>query len=408
MGRGDSRVRRRLRRDVPSPGRRRLRRPQGRHHRRTAPAPGRGGPAHAPVPGGGVASDHRGGHGASRRRAGALRGGSRPRRAGRRSPRPRDRAARRRRTPRGGPGPSAPPPERVPRHACGRRRRRSRPRPAHRRGTGRARARTGPDRRPPRPRSRRLISPRGPRRARPPGDVVARLRRAGCVAAEEEAGELSDAATDDATLEAMVRRREVGEPLAWITGTTRFCGRAVAVDPGVYVPRLQSEALARRAATLLAGSSRRRAADLCTGSGAVAVHLLASVDGAQVVAVDVDMAAVRCARRNGVPAVCADLGRPLRAASFDVVTAVAPYVPAAEIGFLPADARDHEPRRALDGGPDGLAVVRRVVAAAARLLSSGGWLLVEIGGDQDELLAPAMAEHGFSAVTPWHDDDGDL
>ncbi|HET6810403.1 MAG TPA: HemK/PrmC family methyltransferase [Acidimicrobiales bacterium] len=228
------------------------------------------------------------------------------------------------------------------------------------------------------------------------------------MAAEEEAGELSAAAADDATLEAMVRRRESGVPLAWITGTIRFCGRPVAVDPGVYVPRLQSEVLARRAATLLADSSRRRAADLCTGTGAVAAHLLASVPGADVVGVDVDMAAVRCARRNRVPAVCADMGGPLRAASFDVVTAVAPYVPAAEIGFLPADARDHEPRRALDGGADGLGVVRRAVDAAARLLGPGGWLLVEIGGRQDELLGPEMAERGFSAISTWRDEDGDL
>jgi release factor glutamine methyltransferase len=228
------------------------------------------------------------------------------------------------------------------------------------------------------------------------------------VAAEEEAEELSAAAADAAALEEMVRRRESGEPLAWITGAVRFCGHRVVVEPGVYVPRVQSEALARRAATLLADASRRRAADLCTGTGAVAVHLLASVPGARVVGVDVDMAAVRCARRNGVPAACADLAAPLRTAAFDVVTAVAPYVPEPEVRFLPADARDHEPRRAFEGGADGLDVVRRVVAAAARLLSPGGWMLLEIGGDQDALLAPEMAEHGFSAVTTWHDEDGDL
>lgn len=237
---------------------------------------------------------------------------------------------------------------------------------------------------------------------------MARLRRAGCVAAEEEAEELAAAAADDAILEALVRRRENGEPLAWITGSIRFCGHPVAVDTGVYVPRVQSEALARRAGALLAASARRRAADLCTGTGAVAVHLLASVAGARVVGVDVDMAAARCARRNGVPTVQADLGAPLRAASFDVVTAVAPYVPTPELDYLPADVRRHEPRRSLDGGADGLDVVRRVVDAAARLLSPGGWLLVEIGGRQDELLAPGMTEQGYSAITTWYDDEGDL
>ena len=228
------------------------------------------------------------------------------------------------------------------------------------------------------------------------------------MAAEEEADELVAAAGDAVTLESLVRRREQGEPLAWVTGTIRFCGQPVAVDRGVYVPRLQTEELARRAAALLAGGAGRRAADLCTGCGAVAVHLRAAVPGAAVVGVDVDPAAARCARRNGVPTARADLAAPLRAGRFDVVTAVAPYVPTAEMRFLPSDVRRHEPRRALDGGPDGLEVVRLIVRAAAGLLSPGGWLLLEVGGRQDELLAPDLAAAGFSAVTGWRDDDGDL
>jgi release factor glutamine methyltransferase len=237
---------------------------------------------------------------------------------------------------------------------------------------------------------------------------VARLRAAGCVAAEEEAEELSAAAADAAALESLVHRREQGEPLAWITGAVLFCGRPVAVDRGVYVPRGQSEELARRAGRVLARSARRRAVDLCTGAGAVAVHLLATVPGARVVGVDLDMAAARCARRNGVPTVRADLAAPFRAATFDVVTAVAPYVPTPEIRLLPADVRDHEPRRALDGGPDGLAVVREVVDAATRLLGPAGSLLLEIGGRQDDVLIPELAAAGYTAVTTWRDEDGDL
>ena len=244
--------------------------------------------------------------------------------------------------------------------------------------------------------------------------VTARLAVAGCVAADEEAEELLAAAPDDGVLEAWVRRREQGEPLAWITGTTRFCGRPLRVDPGVYVPRYETEELARRAAALLAdlsaGDRSRvlRAADLCTGAGAVAAHLASAVPDAAVVGVDIDPSAVSCARRNRVAAVRGDLDAPLRSGAFDVVTAVAPYVPRRDIAFLPADVRRYEPRRALDGGDDGLDVVRRVVVGAARLLRPGGWLLVEVGADQDQLLTPSLIAAGFADPASWHDDDGDL
>lgn len=227
------------------------------------------------------------------------------------------------------------------------------------------------------------------------------------MAAEEEAEELVAAANCEQTLEAWIRRRESGEPLAWITGAVTFCGRKVVVQRGVYVPRHQSEELARRAATLLRESTGR-AADLCTGSGAVACHLMAAAPGAVVVGVDMDALAVANARRNGVNALLGDLGQPLRGRSFDVVTAVAPYVPAGDIRFLPADVQRYEPRMALDGGDDGLGVLRRIVGCAARLLHPGGWLLAEAGGEQDRALQPHLTGAGFGASLPWFDEDGDL
>jgi release factor glutamine methyltransferase len=234
-----------------------------------------------------------------------------------------------------------------------------------------------------------------------------RLERAGCVAAREEADELVAAAPDAGALEAWIRRRERGEPLAWITGTLRFCGRTVMVDPGVYVPRQQTEALARRAAGLLASGGR--AVDLCTGTGVVAAHLRAAVAGAAVVGVDIDPRAAACARRNGVAAVVGDAGRPpLRPRTCDVVTAVAPYVPTGAIPFLPADVQRYEPRIALDGGDDGLDLVRRVARAAAGLLRPGGWLVAEVGGEQDRALGPVLTALGFAPAAPWYDEDGDL
>ena len=248
-----------------------------------------------------------------------------------------------------------------------------------------------------------------------PQAVVDRLWAAGCVAADEEAEELVVAAPDEATLEAWLARREQGEPLAWITGSLTFCGRPLRVAPGVYVPRYQTEDLARQAAALLAAvpapaPARPRAADLCTGAGAIAAHLRAEVPAATVVGVDLEPRAVACARTNGVPALVGDLGRPpLRPGRFDLVTAVAPYVPTSEIAYLPADVRRYEPRRALDGGTDGLDLVRRVVEAAGELLRRpGGWLAIEIGGDQDEALHPTLAATGFGPATPWYDEDGDL
>jgi release factor glutamine methyltransferase len=237
--------------------------------------------------------------------------------------------------------------------------------------------------------------------------VTDRLVAAGCIAAGDEAAELVAAAPDGATLERWVQRREAGEPPGWITGTFRFCDQTLHLAPGVYVPRRQSEELAIRAASLL--PEHGRAIDLCTGAGPLAAHLARQVPTATVFGIDVDPVAASCARRNGVLAAAADLDAPLHAGgSFDVVTAVAPYVPTDDLRLLPADVQRYEPRRALDGGADGLTLVRAVIAAAARLLCRGSWLLIEVGGTQDRGLASAFETHAFDVVEPWTDDDGDL
>ena len=237
--------------------------------------------------------------------------------------------------------------------------------------------------------------------------VVARLRVAGCIAAEEEARELVATASRPDALEAALARREQGEPLAWITGGIEFCGRRVRVDPGVYVPRAQSEELARRAAERL--PEHGRAIDLCTGAGAIAAHIQAQVPTASVFAIDIDPVAVACARSNGVRALVGDLTElPPVDGPFDVVTAVPPYVPTGELRLLPPDITRHEPRAALDGGRDGLDVARRVVAVAAHLLAPAGWLFIELGGNQAALLEPDLDAHAFRSIEMWRDGDGDL
>jgi release factor glutamine methyltransferase len=236
--------------------------------------------------------------------------------------------------------------------------------------------------------------------------VTARLAAAGCVAAPEEAAELWATGARGDGLEALVRRREEGEPLAWVTGSTPFGGRRVAVLRGVFVPRPHTIDLAERATAALPADGT--AIDLCTGSGAVAAHLRATAPAATVVGLDLDPTAATCAMGNGVPSIVADLDVPLRAGCADVVTAVAPYVPTASLAVLPRDVTGHEPRLALDGGADGLDVVARVVAAAAHLLRPGGHLLVEVGGDQGDLTAALVAAAGLDEQARWHDEDGDL
>jgi len=238
--------------------------------------------------------------------------------------------------------------------------------------------------------------------------VTPALEAAGCVAAAEEADELVRAAPDERQLRVMVDRRRTGEPLAWITGSTVFCGTSVAVDPGVYVPRWQSEPLAAEAARLLPLDGC--GVDLCTGSGAIAVVMQLTRPGALVVATELDAAAARCARRNGVTVYEGDLDAPLPdelASRVDVMAGVLPYVPTDALEFLPRDTQDFEPRAALDGGPGGLDFVSRAVGRSRRWVRPGGWLLLEIGADQVAAAGRMFSTAGYGEVRVLEDGDGD-
>jgi release factor glutamine methyltransferase len=240
--------------------------------------------------------------------------------------------------------------------------------------------------------------------------VAAALAEGGFVAADEEAEELvAAAAGNGARLEALLARRLTGEPLAWITGTTTFCGLSVRVDPGVYVPRWQSELLARRAAARL--PEQGTAIDVCTGAGAIAMVLTAVRPGARVVGTDLDARAVACARSNGVEAHAGDLFAPLPAAlhgQVDVIVGVVPYVPQPELGLLQRDTRSFESPRAYDGGPDGTSILRRVVEGAPRFLRPGGALLLELGARQPEALGADLAHLGYADLDVLVDEDGDV
>jgi len=240
--------------------------------------------------------------------------------------------------------------------------------------------------------------------------ISATLSRAGCLASDEEATELIAAAAGDPDrLAAFVERRVSGEPTAWIVGRVRFCGLEVRVDPGVYVPRWQSEPLAERAATLLPEDGV--AIDVGTGSGALAVVLRAHRPGARVIGTDTDPAAVACARANGVEAHLGDLLDPVPNALLDrvdVVTGVVPYVPTNQLHLLARDVLAFEPRAALDGGPDGMRHLARVAEAAPAWLRPGGALLLELGGDQGDELGRRCRQLGFVDISIVWDEDGDV
>jgi release factor glutamine methyltransferase len=231
--------------------------------------------------------------------------------------------------------------------------------------------------------------------------VVSRLRAAGCVFAEDEARLLVAAARTPADLAGMVDRRAAGLPLEHVLGWAEFCGLRIAVDPGVFVPRRRTGFLVRQAVALVRPAAV--VVDLCCGSGAVGAALAAAVDRVEVHAVDLDPAAVRCAGRNlaatGGRVYHGDLYQPLPASlrgRVDVLIANAPYVPTEEFGLLPPEARLHEPRMALDGGRDGLDVLRRVIAAAPAWLAPGGHLLVETSRRQAPVAVAAVAGSGLT------------
>ncbi|GGR55912.1 methylase [Streptomyces aurantiogriseus] len=211
---------------------------------------------------------------------------------------------------------------------------------------------------------------------------------------------LATARTPD-ELAAMVERRVAGLPLELVVGWAEFHGLRVVVEPGVFVPRRRTEFLVTQA--LAHAPHASVVVDLCCGSGAVGAALAAALGQVELHAADIDPAAVRCARRNVSPhgghVHAGDLFEALPGrlrGRVDILAANVPYVPTGEVPLLPAEARDHEPLTALDGGADGLDVLRRVAAGAARWLAPGGCLLVETSERQAPDAVEAFTRGGLT------------
>ncbi|MFD6948645.1 methylase [Nocardiopsis sp. TSRI0078] len=233
----------------------------------------------------------------------------------------------------------------------------------------------------------------------PSSTLITRLRSAGCVFAEEEAHLITSTARTPEEAASMADRRCAGLPLEHVLGWAAFCGLRLQVDEGVFVPRPRTEFLARKAASLLTPGAV--AVDLCCGSGALGAVLAHTRDDITLHAADIDAASVACARRNlpGHRVHHGDLYRALPQrlrGRVQVLVANVPYVPTDRIALLPAEARVHENQRSLDGGADGLDLVRRVTAQAGRWLAPGGHLLVEVQEHQVRAARQAFARGGLS------------
>jgi release factor glutamine methyltransferase len=245
-----------------------------------------------------------------------------------------------------------------------------------------------------------------------------RLAAAGCVRAEEEAAILVAGSRTTADLAAMVARREAGAPLEHIVGWAEFRGLRLVVDDGVFVPRARSGLLVEETASLvrcLARAGREVVVvDLCCGVGAIGAALAAeSAAAVRLHAVDVDPRAVDCAERNlaawGGRVHRGDLFDPLPRelrGRTDLVVSSPPYVPSDKIRLLPAEARDFESRIALDGGPDGLALVERIARRAREWLAPGGRLALEVSDLQVDGVAWMLEDLGYRSRAVTAEDDG--
>ncbi|WP_328685201.1 putative protein N(5)-glutamine methyltransferase [Streptomyces sp. NBC_01261] len=242
-----------------------------------------------------------------------------------------------------------------------------------------------------------------------PASVVTALRAAGCVFAEDEARLILSAARTPDELAAMVDRRVAGLPLEHVVGWAEFSGLRITVEPGVFVPRRRTEFLVEQA--LAHAPDASVVVDLCCGSGAVGAAIAAALGRVELHAADIDPAAVCCARRNvasyGGQVHEGDLFTALPDAlrgRVDILAANVPYVPTGEVGLLPAEAREHEPLVALDGGTDGLAILREVATGAPDWLAPGGCLLVETSERQLPAAVEAFTRAGLETRSAYSEE----
>jgi release factor glutamine methyltransferase len=208
-----------------------------------------------------------------------------------------------------------------------------------------------------------------------------------------------------ARADAYAAQRRAGMPVARIVGHKEFYGLDLPLSDATLVPRPDTETVVDAALAFVAGrrGERLRILDLGTGSGAILLALLANLPAAWGVGIDRSPEAAATARRNAVRLALADraclvAGNWLDAIDgrFDIVAANPPYIASGELAGLPAEVRDHDPRMALDGGADGLAAVRAILAGLDRVLAPGGAALIEVGAGQAKAAGALAAANRFA------------
>jgi len=205
-----------------------------------------------------------------------------------------------------------------------------------------------------------------------------------------------------ARFQSLIERRCRFEPVSRILGNREFYGRSFWVTPDVLDPRADTETLIGAALALAKGRGPLRILDLGTGSGAIAVTLLAELPGAKAVASDLSAAALQVAKGNAEALGVANRASFVQAnwfdgvdGRFDLIVSNPPYIPLGDIAGLAVDVRDFDPPKALDGGPDGLEAYRRIAGGAGGHLTPGGHVILEIGAGQENAVNDLFRGQGF-------------
>ena len=206
----------------------------------------------------------------------------------------------------------------------------------------------------------------------------------------------------------LVARRQTGEPIQYITGSSEFFGLPFSVGPGVLIPRPETEHLVEEVIRLAADWSNAplRIADIGTGSGIIAVAVAHALPQAQVSAIDSSAPALAIALENAqqnhledrIQFFEGDLLAPLAGNTFHIIASNPPYIPKSEKDSLSIEVRDHEPHSALFAGDDGLDLYRRLIPAARDLLVPGGWLVLEIGYGQHQAIEQLLTANSYNNI----------
>jgi release factor glutamine methyltransferase len=213
-------------------------------------------------------------------------------------------------------------------------------------------------------------------------------------------------AADAARYSAFIARRQLGEPIQYITGETEFYGLPLLVTPHVLIPRPETEHLVEKVIDLGPIFPRPRLVDVGTGSGAIAIAFAHDWSNAAITAIDLSASALALARRNAerigfadcIRFLQGDLLAPVANEKFEIVVSNPPYVPEPDRPTLSVEVRDHEPSMALFAGPDGLDIYRRLIPQAFACLVPGGFIALEIGYGQSPAIANLLTASGFQKI----------